>query len=97
LHSAFNDSTPTWRRHHGTRFDLPVSIETWHAEVATSVSDTGAVLGNDMSGFTTPNYRPVAQRAGHLWYRDGGDLVTFALPCSVFVMGIKIRRESLFA
>ncbi len=46
------------------RFDVPVSIDTWHAEVAAAAYDAGAALGNDMSGFYDPDYLPFAQRAG---------------------------------
>jgi dihydropteroate synthase len=46
------------------RFDVAVSIDTWRAAVAASCYEAGAVLGNDISGFSDPDYLPVAARAG---------------------------------
>lgn len=46
------------------RFDVPISIDTWHAAVAAAAYTAGAVLGNDMSGFYEPSYLTVAKRAG---------------------------------
>lgn len=46
------------------RFDLPVSVDTWRASVAASAFDAGAVMGNDISGFSDPGYLPAAARAG---------------------------------
>ncbi|MCK4176508.1 dihydropteroate synthase [Aciditerrimonas ferrireducens] len=46
------------------RFDLPVSVDTWRAEVAAACFEAGAVLGNDISGFADPDYLPAAAKAG---------------------------------
>ena len=46
------------------RFDLPVSVDTWRAAVASAAYEAGAVIGNDISGFADPEYLPVAARAG---------------------------------
>lgn len=46
------------------RFDLPISIDTWSAEVLRQCLDAGAVVGNDISGFADPEYLPVASAAG---------------------------------
>lgn len=46
------------------RFDVPVSVDTWRAEVARQCFEAGAVLGNDISGFADPDYLRVAARAG---------------------------------
>jgi dihydropteroate synthase len=42
------------------RFDLPVSVDTWRAEVLRQCIEAGAVVGNDISGFADPDYLPVA-------------------------------------
>ena len=42
------------------RFDLPLSIDTWRANVAGACFNEGAVIGNDISGFADPNYLAVA-------------------------------------
>ncbi|MEM9563181.1 MAG: dihydropteroate synthase [Actinomycetota bacterium] len=42
------------------RFDLPISIDTWRAEVLRQCIDAGATIGNDISGFADPDYLPVA-------------------------------------
>lgn len=47
-----------------SRFDVPVSIDTWRPEVAEACYAAGAVLGNDISGFADPRYLEVAARAG---------------------------------
>ena len=47
-----------------TRFDLPLSIDTWRASVAEACFAAGAVVGNDISGFADPEYLPVCARAG---------------------------------
>ncbi|MBW3557230.1 MAG: dihydropteroate synthase [Actinobacteria bacterium] len=47
-----------------SRFDLPVSVDTWRAEVARHGFAAGAVMGNDISGFADPQYLPVAAAAG---------------------------------
>lgn len=46
------------------RFDVPVSVDTWRASVAAEAFAAGAVMGNDISGFSDPDYLPVAARAG---------------------------------
>ena len=46
------------------RFDLPLSVDTWRAEVAAACYAVGAVVGNDISGFADPDYLPAAARAG---------------------------------
>ncbi len=46
------------------RFDLPVSVDTWRAEVAAAAYEAGAVIGNDISGFADPRYLPVSSAAG---------------------------------
>ena len=46
------------------RFDVPVSVDTWRAAVATAAFAEGAVMGNDMSGFRDPGYLPAAASAG---------------------------------
>ena len=46
------------------RFDLPISVDTWNAEVARASYREGAVVGNDISGFADPDYLRVAAEAG---------------------------------
>ena len=46
------------------RFDLPISVDTWNAEVARASYREGAVVGNDISGFADPDYLRVAADAG---------------------------------
>ena len=46
------------------RFDVPVSVDTWRAEVARQAFAAGAVMGNDISGFADPQYLAVAAAAG---------------------------------
>ena len=46
------------------RFDVPVSVDTWRAEVAAAAYASGAVLGNDISGFADPDYLTASARAG---------------------------------
>ena len=46
------------------RFDVPLSVDTWRAEVAGACYGVGAVVGNDISGFADPDYLPTAARAG---------------------------------
>ncbi|HUZ21177.1 MAG TPA: dihydropteroate synthase [Acidimicrobiales bacterium] len=46
------------------RFDVPVSVDTWNAEVAATCYAAGAVLGNDISGFADPRYLDAASAAG---------------------------------
>jgi dihydropteroate synthase len=46
------------------RIDVPISIDTWRAPVARAAYGAGAVLGNDISGFSDPDYLPAAAEAG---------------------------------
>jgi dihydropteroate synthase len=46
------------------RFDVPISVDTWRAAVAEEAFDSGAVLGNDISGFADPDYLRAAADAG---------------------------------
>jgi dihydropteroate synthase len=46
------------------RFALPISVDTWNAEVARASYAAGAVLGNDISGLADPDYVRVAADAG---------------------------------
>ena len=46
------------------RFDLPLSVDTWRASVAEQSYAAGAVMGNDISGFSDPHYLAVSARAG---------------------------------
>jgi dihydropteroate synthase len=45
------------------RFDVPLSVDTWRAEVARQSFAAGAVVGNDISGFADPDYLTVAAKA----------------------------------
>jgi dihydropteroate synthase len=47
-----------------SRFDLPVSVDTWRASVAREAFRLGARVGNDISGFADPGYLRVAAAAG---------------------------------
>jgi dihydropteroate synthase len=44
------------------RFDLPISVDTWRANVAAAAYEAGAVIGNDISGFGDPEYLEVAAK-----------------------------------
>lgn len=46
------------------RFDVPISVDTWRASVASASFEVGASIGNDISGFADAEYLPVAARAG---------------------------------
>jgi dihydropteroate synthase len=46
------------------RFDVPLSVDTWRSSVASSAFEAGAVIGNDVSGFSDPEYLPAAASAG---------------------------------
>ena len=46
------------------RFELPISVDTWSAQVAQAAYDAGAVVGNDISGFADPDYLDAAASAG---------------------------------
>src|ERR1700731_4081558 len=45
------------------RFDVPVSVDTWRANVAAASFAVGACMGNDISGFADPQYLNVAAAA----------------------------------
>ena len=47
-----------------SRFDVPVSVDTWRASVAREAFEAGAVVGNDISGFADASYLEVAALAG---------------------------------
>ncbi|MGH9129195.1 MAG: dihydropteroate synthase [Acidimicrobiales bacterium] len=47
-----------------SRWEVPVSVDTWRSEVANEAFAAGAVLGNDISGFADPAYLRVASAAG---------------------------------
>ena len=47
-----------------SRFDVPVSVDTWRASVAKAAYAVGAVVGNDISGFADPDYLSVSAAAG---------------------------------
>ncbi|MSY34443.1 MAG: dihydropteroate synthase [Actinobacteria bacterium] len=47
-----------------SRFDLPLSVDTWRASVAKACFDAGACIGNDISGFADPEYLNVCSAAG---------------------------------
>ena len=46
------------------RFDVALSADTWRVEVARAAFEAGAVVGNDISGFSDPAYLDVAAAAG---------------------------------
>ena len=46
------------------RIDVPLSVDTWRAEVARQAYKAGAVIGNDISGFADPDYLAVGAAAG---------------------------------
>ncbi|MCY3787050.1 MAG: dihydropteroate synthase [bacterium] len=46
-----------------SRFDVPLSVDTWRAPVAEAAYEAGAVLGNDISGFADPDYLLAAAEA----------------------------------
>ncbi|MFV1989393.1 MAG: dihydropteroate synthase [Acidimicrobiales bacterium] len=45
------------------RFDVPLSVDTWNAEVLRESLGAGAVVANDISGFADPLYLKVAAEA----------------------------------
>lgn len=45
------------------RFDVPLSVDTWRASVAAASFDAGACIGNDISGFSDPDYLRAAASA----------------------------------
>jgi dihydropteroate synthase len=46
------------------RFDVPLSVDTWRADVAAAAYQAGAVVGNDISGFADDRYLAVSAAAG---------------------------------
>src|SRR5919201_3953620 len=46
------------------RLDVPLSVDTWRAAVAAAAFAAGAVVGNDLSGFSDPGFLPAAAAAG---------------------------------
>ena len=46
------------------RFETPLSVDTWRADVLRAACAAGAVLGNDISGFADPDYLPTAAELG---------------------------------
>jgi dihydropteroate synthase len=46
------------------RTGVPISVDTWRAVVAAECFRVGAVVGNDISGFSDPQYLPTAAEAG---------------------------------
>lgn len=46
------------------RFDVPLSVDTWRADVLEAAIAAGATLGNDISGFADPDYLAVAAAGG---------------------------------
>jgi dihydropteroate synthase len=47
-----------------SRFDTPLSVDTWRGAVLGAACGAGAVLGNDISGFADPEYLPTAAAYG---------------------------------
>jgi dihydropteroate synthase len=47
-----------------SRFDVPISVDTWRSSVADAAYAAGALIGNDISGFADPDYLRVAAKAG---------------------------------
>lgn len=45
-----------------SRFDVPLSVDTWRASVLDAACAAGAVVGNDISGFDDPDYLRVAAK-----------------------------------
>ena len=45
------------------RIDVPLSVDTWRAEVARQAYAAGAAVGNDISGFADPDYLDVSAKA----------------------------------
>jgi dihydropteroate synthase len=46
------------------RFDVAISCDTWRSGVLDAACDSGAVIGNDISGFGDPDYVRVAAKHG---------------------------------
>ena len=47
-----------------SRFDLPLSVDTFRASVARAAYRAGADVGNDISGFADPDFLPAAHEHG---------------------------------
>ncbi len=47
-----------------SRFDVPLSVDTWRASVARAAFEAGACVGNDISGFADPDYLHECARFG---------------------------------
>jgi dihydropteroate synthase len=47
-----------------SRFEVPLSVDTWRASVLDAACAAGADVGNDISGFADPDYLAVAARHG---------------------------------
>ena len=45
------------------RIDVPLSVDTWRADVAREAYAAGAVVGNDIIGFADPEYLPISAAA----------------------------------
>jgi dihydropteroate synthase len=46
------------------RLEVPLSVDTWRAAVAAAAFEAGALVGNDLSGFSDPGFLPAAAAAG---------------------------------
>lgn len=46
------------------RFDIPLSVDTWRSSVIREAITAGAVVGNDISGFSDPDYLEVCAAGG---------------------------------
>jgi dihydropteroate synthase len=42
------------------RFDIPLSVDTWNSTVLEESAKAGAIIGNDISGFSDENYLKIA-------------------------------------
>ena len=46
------------------RFDLPIAVDTFRGSVADAAMESGASVGNDISGFADPTFLPACARHG---------------------------------
>ena len=46
------------------RFDVPISVDTWNPTVLRASLEAGADVGNDISGFASPEYLPICAEFG---------------------------------
>lgn len=46
------------------RFGVPISVDTWNVKVLDAALGSGAVVGNDISGFADPAYLPICAAHG---------------------------------